>query len=74
MASNTGDIAPVKDLLGYARDFVVAVMGLLMILGLLNQEVAGGIVLVVMTFLALGSHAYSLYRERNEASSNRPIE
>lgn len=52
-----------SDLLGYLRDFVVAVIGVCVLFGLSisNQQIAG-ILLVLSTGFALGSYLYTRYK------------
>ena len=59
-----------REALGYFRDFVAAVLGVLMITGLMTQELAGGILLVFVTGAAFGVHMYSIYQGRKNEASN----
>lgn len=52
-----------KDLIGYVRDLVAACLGLYLLFGgELNQEQIAGILLVVTTASALGTHIYDRVR------------
>lgn len=51
-----------KDFLGYLRDFVAAVLGLMLIFGWLNEEAVGGILLVVTTAAAFGMYLWVTLR------------
>jgi hypothetical protein len=50
-----------QDITGYLRDFVVAVLGVAMILNWMDQELAGGVLLVVMTGVALATHLWEKF-------------
>jgi hypothetical protein len=61
------------DLLGYLRDFLVAVFGLAAAFGVhITQQQTAGILLVVSTAFALGSYLYTRYRVGNGSPAGKP--
>lgn len=60
---------PAQTLLGYIRDFVVAVIALLIIFGVeISEDAIAGILLLVTTAFALGSYIYTKLRPANPES------
>lgn len=54
---------------GLVRDFVAAVCGVLLVMGLLTQELIGGILLIVTTGGALAAWGIQAYRASKGGSA-----